>query len=147
MWVDLQIKHLCAMKIDYEVEEELGKLPDDLAATYDQIYKRIKNDARTSPWALKALMWILGAEELLSPDGWAGGVSWASLRPDGNPPKLEMAVLLDICQNLVVHDAQQNVMRFSHLSVREFLETKALGRQAAEMAAPPASQSYSTLTP
>jgi predicted acetyltransferase len=135
MWVDLQIKHLCAMKIDYEVEEELGKLPDDLAATYDQIYKRIKNDARTSPWALKALMWILGAEELLSPDGWAGGVSWASLRPDGNPPKLEMAVLLDVCQNLVVHDAQQNVMRFSHLSVREFLETKAPGRQAAEMAA------------
>jgi predicted transcriptional regulator len=136
MWVDLQIKHLCAMKIDYEVEEELGKLPDDLAATYDQIYKRIQNDARTSSWALKALMWILEAEELLSPDEWVGGVSWASsLRPDGNPPKLEMAVLLDVCQNLVVHDAQQNVMRFAHLSVQEFLEAKALDCQAAEMVA------------
>jgi predicted acetyltransferase len=135
MWVDLQIKHLCAMKIDYEVEKELGKLPGDLAMTYDQIYKRIQDDVHSAPWALKALMWILGAEEPLSPDEWAGGVSWALLRPDGKPLKLEMPVLLDVCQNLVVHDGQQNVMRFAHLSVREFLETKVLDRQAAEMVA------------
>ena len=50
MWVDLQIKHLCAIKVDYEVEKELGRLPDDLAATYDQIYKRIENDVRCAPW-------------------------------------------------------------------------------------------------
>ena len=41
MWVDLQIKHLCAVKIGYEVEKGLGKLLGDLATTYDQIYKRI----------------------------------------------------------------------------------------------------------
>jgi predicted transcriptional regulator len=135
MWVDLQIKHLCAMKIDYEVEKELGKLPGDLATTYDQIYKRIQNDIHSVPWALKALMWILGAEKPLSPDEWAGGVSWALLRSDGNPSGLGVSVLLDVCQNLVVHDGQQNVMRFAHLSVREFLETKSLDQQAAEMAA------------
>jgi len=67
MWVNLQIKHLCAIKIDYEVEEELGRLPRDLARTYDQIYERIQNDL-SAPYALKALMWILGAEEPLSPD-------------------------------------------------------------------------------
>jgi predicted acetyltransferase len=134
MWVDLQIKHLCTIKIDYEVENELGKLPRDLARTYDQIYKRIQDDD-SAPWALKALMWILGAEEPLSPDEWTGGVSWASLKPDGNPPTLEMAVLLDVCQNLVVHDGRRNVMRFAHLSVREFLETKDLDRQFVEMAA------------
>jgi hypothetical protein len=135
MWVDLQIKHLCAMKIDYEVEEELGNLPDDLATAYDQIYKRIQDDIRSAPLALKALMWILGAEETLSPEEWAGGVSWALPRPDGKSPKLETPVLLDVCQNLVVHDRQRNVMRFAHLSVREFLEAKALDRQAAGMAA------------
>jgi hypothetical protein len=135
MWVDLQIKHLCSMKVDYEVEEELGKLPSDLATTYDQIYKRIQDDVRSAPRALKALMWILGAEKPLSPDEWAGGVSWALPRPDGKPPKLKTPILLDVCQNLVMHDGQQNVMRFAHLSVREFLETKALDRQAAEMAA------------
>jgi predicted acetyltransferase len=134
MWVDLQIKHLCTIKIDDEVENELGKLPRDLARTYDQIYKRIQDDD-SAPWALKALMWILGAVEPLSPDEWTGGVSWASLKPDGNPPTLEMAVLLDVCQNLVVHDSQRNVMRFAHLSVREFLETRDLDRQSVEMAA------------
>jgi hypothetical protein len=135
MWVDLQIKHLCAMKIENEVEEELGKLPDDLATTYDQIYKRIQDDARSAPLALKALMWILVAEKPLSPGEWAGGVSWALPRPGGKSPKLKMPVLLDVCQNLVVHDGQRNVLRFSHLSVREFLQAKALDRQAAEMAA------------
>jgi hypothetical protein len=135
MWVDLQIKHLCAMKIENEVEEELGKLPDDLATTYNQIYRRIQDDPRSAPLALKALMWILVAEIPLSPAEWAGGVSWALPRPGGKSSKLKMPVLLDVCQNLVVHDVQRNVMRFSHLSVREFLQTKALDRQAAEMAA------------
>jgi ankyrin repeat protein/predicted acetyltransferase len=135
MWVDLQIKHLCTIKIDYEVENELGRLPRDLARTYDQIYKRIQDDVHSAPWALNALMWILGAEEPLSPDEWAGGVSWALPRPDGNPPTLETPVLLDVCQNLVVHDGQRNVMRFAHLSVREFLETRDLDLQAGEMAA------------
>jgi predicted acetyltransferase len=135
MWVDLQIKHLCAMKIGYEVEEELGKLPSDLATTYEQIYKKIPDDGHLAPLALKALMWILGAEEPLSPEEWTGGVSWALPRPDRKSPKLETPVLLDVCQNLVVNDGQQNVMRFAHLSVREFLEAEALDRQAAEMAA------------
>jgi hypothetical protein len=135
MWVDLQIKHLCAMKIDYEVEEELGKLPDDLATTYDHIYRRIQDDVCSAPLALNALMWILAAERPLSPGEWAGGVSWALPRPDGKSSKLKTPVLLDVCQNLVVHDGQRNVMRFAHLSVREFLEAKALDQQAAEMAA------------
>jgi predicted acetyltransferase len=135
MWVDLQIKHLCAMKIDSDVEAELGKLPDDLATTYDQIYKRIQDDIRSAPWAQNALMWILVAEEPLSPEVWAGGVSWALPGPDEKSPKFKTPVLLDVCQNLVVHDGQQNVMRFAHLSVREFLEAKALDRQAAEIAA------------
>jgi hypothetical protein len=135
MWVDLQIKHLCAINIGSQVEKELGKLPSDLVTTYDQIYNRIQGDIHSAPWAPKALMWILGAEKPLSPEEWTGGVSWAFLRPDEDPPKLEMAELLNVCQNLVVHDGQQNVMRFAHMSVREFLETKALDRQAMEMAA------------
>jgi hypothetical protein len=117
------------------VEEELGKLPTDLATTYDQIYKRIQDDVHSEPLALKALMWILGAEKPLSPDEWAGGVSWALPRSNGKSPKLKTSMLLDVCENLVVHDGHRNVMRFAHLSVREFLETKALDRQAAEMAA------------
>jgi hypothetical protein len=131
MWVDLHIKHLCAMITDDEVKEELGKLPRNLARTYDQIYERIEKDKRSAC----ALMWILGAGKLLSPAEWADGVSWALAGPNGNPTTLTMGVLLGVCQNLVVHDDQRDVMRFAHLSVREFLETKDLDRQAAEMAA------------
>lgn len=135
MWADLHIKHLCAMKTEDDVKEELGKLPDGLVSTYQQIYERIQNNVREAPRAVGALMWIMSAQRPLSPEEWADGVSWALLKPDGNPSKLKMPVLLDVCQNLVVYDRQLNVMRFSHLSVREFLEIKSLHLQPAEMAA------------
>lgn len=130
-WVDLQIKNLCELLTQNEVEEELENLPMDLETTYSRIYNRIQEE---TPWAVKALMWILAAQKPLSPGEWLDGVSWALLEPGGELPEFNMHVLLEICQNLVVHDSQQGVVRFAHLSVREFL-SNSLEQQAFEVTA------------
>lgn len=67
-------------------------------------------------------MWVLASPRPLSPDEWVGGIKWACTEeePAGDPPRL--AKLLDACEDLVVADHQLGLVRFAHLSVREFLE-------------------------
>jgi len=54
------------------------------------------------------------------------GVTWAIRTSKRNleHPALTIDALLNECHNLVVLDRQQNMLRFAHLSVREFLETR-----------------------
>src|SRR5690606_39261644 len=70
---------------------------------------------------------------------WAGGVSWARFHEGSRTASFhttrsrdmgavekedDVETLLEICHNLVVQDKQQNVVRFAHFSVREFLQAR-----------------------
>lgn len=118
LWVDLQIKELCAMDVASDVESRLGALPDTLANTYTEIYKRIMSQRGASPeLAKRALMWVMCSCRPFSPDDLATAVLF------GFPASgLDARSVFKICHNLLTFDRQLNAVRFAHLSVREFLE-------------------------
>ncbi|KAL0631457.1 hypothetical protein Q9L58_009678 [Maublancomyces gigas] len=119
LWVDLQIKELCMMDLVLDVELRLGALPDTLENTYTKIYQRILSQRGGSPQlAKRALMWVMCSCRPFSPDELVTVIS------QGSPSEgvLDTQSLFKICHNLLTLDRQLNIVRFAHLSVREFLE-------------------------
>ncbi|KAF8246974.1 hypothetical protein K440DRAFT_644294 [Wilcoxina mikolae CBS 423.85] len=116
-WVNLQIKFLSERKLEETIEKNLGKLPRTLEATYSEIFKAIDdaeyNDRET---ARIALMWIICSSHPLSPE------EWCSVTGKAAAVKAGVNTLFNLCQNLATLDEQSNVVRFAHLSVREYLE-------------------------
>jgi len=120
-WASLQIEYLCEMNFAFEIEENLGNLPETLEGAYKQIYTMIEK-GRSATIARFALMWLACAIELLTPDVWCAATSRSASIAFGREVELDMHSLLKICHNLAVWDRQSGVMRFAHLSVQEFLE-------------------------
>jgi GNAT superfamily N-acetyltransferase len=121
-WADLQIQHLGILKFPHKIEEALEKLPLTLNDTYAYIYSEIERGSHINE-ATAALQWLMCAEKPLNPREWIGGLYWATVGAEPDYHTTDLDVLLDICYNLVVCDTQ-GLMRFAHLSVREFLEHK-----------------------
>ncbi|CZR51502.1 uncharacterized protein PAC_01379 [Phialocephala subalpina] len=107
LWVALQIRNLCnpqRMKFEKDVLDELRKLPEKLAEIYSTIFAEIHSaGGRLSATDfIKAVSFEVADQEL----------------------EVSASTLLDICGNLVVLDTELDVFRFTHLSVREFLERR-----------------------
>ncbi|KAL0632096.1 hypothetical protein Q9L58_009028 [Maublancomyces gigas] len=118
LWVALQIHELCAMDVAIDVESRLGSLPEDLENTYAIIYHRIQSQRGSSPQlAKRALMWVMCSCRPFSPDELVTAMSFGFTETG-----LDASRLFKICHNLLALDRQLNVVRFAHLSVREFLE-------------------------
>jgi len=82
--------------------------------------------------AKMALRWVMCAVRPLSPEEWAHA-AWlsstfihagASVAGIDDVPDIKPPVLQKLCHTFVSIDNQLNVVRFAHLSVREYLETK-----------------------
>ena len=83
--------------------------------------------------AMMALRWVMCAVRPLSPDEWVHA-AWLSSTFMHNKAEergivqdsldLNLKVMQKICHNFVSIDKQLNVVRFIHLSVREYLEKK-----------------------
>lgn len=108
----------------------------DLTNTYSLICHSIRGNTETEELAWKALMWVMCARGALTPEKWISAVSWLLITPGGHPEQFPLSKLLEVCQNLVVFDHEQNLVRFAHLSVREFLETNGLLKEQREFANP-----------
>ncbi|KAI9771411.1 MAG: hypothetical protein M1839_002801 [Geoglossum umbratile] len=122
-WVSLQIQNLCnaqRMRIEADIAQELGRLPQSLADLYALTYDQISQSGPQSRLiADKAMKWLLCAQRPLGTEEFIAAISVSS---GGQYTKLSSTDLLSICCNLVVLDAELDVFRFAHLSVREFLE-------------------------
>lgn len=104
-----------------DVESMLGKLPETLEITYTEIYKRITSQrGSSSQLAKKALMWVMCSYQPFPPEQLVTAISLGSTTGSG----LVAASLFKLCHNLLTLDRQQNIVRFAHLSVREFLEKR-----------------------
>jgi hypothetical protein len=116
-WVTLQIAALCdreTMKRKEDVEERLGKLPSKLHDLYAEIYDRIENTASHGRSITEqTLMWLLHAQRQLAAEELSEVLPSDSVTTDE---------ILDLCRNLVTHDAKSDTFAFAHLSVREFFE-------------------------
>lgn len=119
----LQLQNLCnpqRMKLEEDVLGALGKLPEKLADIYRKIFAEIHSAGNTArKVADTALQWLLCAQGRLSATDFIKAVSFEGA---GQELEVSASTLLDICGNLVVLDTELDVFRFTHLSVREFLE-------------------------
>ncbi|KAI8650762.1 NACHT domain-containing protein [Fusarium keratoplasticum] len=122
-WASLQLQALCQQTTDAAILERLGRLPRTLAELYQEILAKIENlDADADrQFAQSALSWLLCAQEQLRSDVFLAAVS---ITKNGSAPTISRDQLLQLCCNLVIFDSAVDAFRFSHLSVREFLENQ-----------------------
>ncbi|KAI8724319.1 NACHT domain-containing protein [Fusarium sp. LHS14.1] len=120
-WASLQLQALCQQTTDAAILERLGRLPRTLAELYQEILAKIENlDADADrQLAQNAFSWLLCAQEQLSSDVFLAAVSVTKY---GSAPAISRDQLLQLCCNLIIFDSAVDAFRFSHLSVREFLE-------------------------
>ncbi|KIM99246.1 hypothetical protein OIDMADRAFT_65994, partial [Oidiodendron maius Zn] len=124
-WVSLQLQNLCdprRMRIEADVQQELGHLPKTLADLYAVIYKQILDSGQHSRQiAERVLKWLLIAQRPLKP---AELLAAVSVDYYGNFTRLNSQDILNITCNLVVLDKFSDAFRYAHLSVLEYLETQ-----------------------
>lgn len=70
---------------------------------------------------MNAFSWLLCAQRTLSSVEFLAAVSTT---PQRKFDQLTKDHILDLCSNMVLYDATLDVFRFTHLSVREFLEKR-----------------------
>ncbi|ERF76446.1 hypothetical protein EPUS_07326 [Endocarpon pusillum Z07020] len=119
-WVTLQIENLCdsqRIKIEDDVQHEVGRLPRTLKESYDPLVGRILSLADPSRVLAEQLFkWLLCAQKLMKFSELKAAMKSSFAYKD-----LSVDKVLDMCSNLVVVD-NLGVFRFAHLSVRECLE-------------------------
>ena len=113
-----------------DIRARLGRLPKGLTSVYDEIINSIKSQPDCNlNLAMQALQWMLVSQRPLKP---AELVTAAELNPSLIPvgsassheSALEVELLIQSCEGLLVLDITLDVVRFSHLSVQEYLEAQ-----------------------
>ena len=122
-WVTLQLQYLCRIKVASLVEKRLGKLPQDLWKIYHETYTERFEEYREEETAIaqSALRWLICSQVPLNTERFLALASSSAYQQP--TVSISRDDLLDLCFNFVVHDAGLDVFRFSHLSVREYLES------------------------
>jgi hypothetical protein len=124
-WASMQLQHLCSFRMDADIRNVLGHLPPDLHTLYNDIYNMLV----TAPGAREVMLfknvlnWLLCARKMLNTDELLAIVS-IDPRQRCAADSISRDLVLEICNNFVVFDAQLDTFRFAHLSVREFLERR-----------------------
>ena len=123
-WAYLQIKQLLDLRTEAAIKDRLGKLPDGLKGAYDEIYDRIvARNIHDRVLADGAIMWVMCACKPMESDELLSAIRLDRKGDITNlAEEVDEDLLLDLCNNILVLDSQQNVWRFSHLSVREYFE-------------------------
>ena len=122
-WASLQLDVLRALKRDEDIRARLGKLPPKLEELYLEVYNNLKSAQDEIGRSIidNTLKWLLCAKEELHASEFLVAVAANLDTSEGN---ISVDSLLDLCNNFVLHDEVQDVFRFAHLSVREFLEKR-----------------------
>jgi ankyrin repeat protein len=122
-WAFLQIKQLLDLDRPGQIRERLGKLPEDLKQTYDEIYNGMKDHEKII--ADRAFQWVMCAIEPLKTK-----VLLPAICQDENSDTLasldglDEDLALKYCHNLLVIDPVRKVWVPSHLSVIEYMENR-----------------------
>ncbi|KAH7132739.1 hypothetical protein EDB81DRAFT_114385 [Dactylonectria macrodidyma] len=124
-WVSLQLHALQQHRTDEAILERLGRLPRTLAELYQEVLSKIENFEAEADRQLarNALSWMLCSRAQLRSDDFLAAVS---VTKDRSTSAISRDQLLHLCCNLVNFDSTIDAFRFSHLSVREFLEEQGM---------------------
>ncbi len=109
------------MNVEEDLRRELGRLPPKLLDTYTPIYERIRNlRGKSKDLAHRCLCWLLCAQRELSTIEFIAAVS-----VDSNSSYMMTRTqdIIRVCHTFVLCDEELDIIRFAHLSVKEFLES------------------------
>ena len=122
LWVELQLKAICAQVSDYGIEETLQNIPMDIHATYERILDTIdKKPPAQRELARKVLLFVAYAREPISIDTLALAIAVKDHTQDLNILRSSVStqkIILHACGNLLSVDQH---VHFIHFSVHEFL--------------------------
>jgi ankyrin repeat protein len=110
------------LKQERTIRDQLGKLPKDLKATYDEIYYSMPQSEREI--ADRAFQWVMCSNAPLTSEILLPAVCQDPEDDTTNPvDDLDQELLLEYCHNMLVIDPYRGVWVPSHLSVIEYLES------------------------
>ena len=117
----MQLERLCTLKRDSDIRENLRRLPPKLSQLYAEIYSEIiKCEGRGHLSLVQhTFKWLLCARDPLKSADFLYALSFGSTTSGQDFSKDEVQ---DSCGSFVAFDTELDVLRFTHLSVREFLE-------------------------
>ncbi|KAI0386901.1 hypothetical protein F5Y04DRAFT_73551 [Hypomontagnella monticulosa] len=122
-WAAVHINDLLELESESLVGEYLHKLPEDLKASYDEIYQSI--DRRKRHIADRAFQWMICSWKPLSPEELVIAVLQDPKAPFKSKIDINIDMVLKTCKNLVIIEKSEegDVCRFAHLSIQEYLES------------------------
>ena len=120
-WVSLHLQFLRSLKRADTVWKRLGELPNGLRDIYDDIYRvKIEGLEEQGSIAKNAFKLLLTLQTQLKHEEFLQALSFCG------EDKIDVSAedLIDFSCNFLVLDAELDVFRFAHLSVREYLDTR-----------------------
>ncbi|TGO51237.1 hypothetical protein BCON_0166g00240 [Botryotinia convoluta] len=107
-----------------DIDSVLRKLPKLLAESYHLVYQDIMSmEEPSQKAAIMTLQVLLSMRRKLGQDEMLAAVT---VDIDTNEDLVSTVnELLDICRNIIIFEEEEGILRFAHLSVREFLEKRA----------------------
>jgi len=107
-----------------DIMDELEKLPKGLADIYSEIYLQSLTQLgpKSGPIRDRILKWLLCAQRQLSTEELLAAVSVDS---EGNFTHVSKEEALYMCCDFVILDEVMDVFRFAHVTIRDYLETRA----------------------
>ncbi|OCK86545.1 ankyrin, partial [Cenococcum geophilum 1.58] len=124
-WASMQLQYLCRFSMDPDIRKHLGKLPPDLDTLYAELYDVLSDKPGELEMAVfrNVLSWLFCAQRTLKSTEFLAVVSTIPLTSK-DTVFFSKDLVLQLCNNFVVFNAQLDTFRFAHLSVREFLEKR-----------------------
>ena len=118
----MQLQFLRTLKIETAIRKRLGQLPASLREAYNDTYEiRLESYVEEQKSiTISAFKLLLSLQTPLDHEEFRHALSFCS----EDVISLSNDELIDLCCGFLTLDIEQNVYRFAHLSVREYLETK-----------------------
>jgi len=121
----MQLQYLCSFSMDPDIQKCLRQLPPDLDTLYAKLYNVLSNKPGEFKMVIfrNVLSWLLYTQRTLESTEFLAVVSTIPLISK-DTVSISRDLVLKLCNNFVVFNAQLDTFRFAHLSVREFLERR-----------------------
>jgi hypothetical protein len=124
LWAKLQLDAIDALRWEPAVRQQLKELPSGLAKTYDKLKKKIRNlDGISRTLSEEAFTWTFHSQRPLSPEELRHALMIGNKRNVFEGCHFTLRDILDVCQNLLVHDEVLNLVNPLHSSVQTYWKT------------------------
>ena len=127
----LQLEYVLGFREPAKRMKAFNALPNDLFEAYDTAIERIRASRRgDEELAMKIFSWLSRAKRNLTMSELLEALVVEDAEPDDDIASilenmLTPADIIECCKSLIIHDDQSGVVRFTHYTVQDFMESSA----------------------